>query len=133
MKLYRLIIFMGLLFVIIMGLFSKFYSGLFSTWINNYVASIFYEIFWVWLGALIWPSISPSLVAIWVFIATSVLEFMQLWNPRILTIMRSHILGKLLLGTSFDWWDFLYYAVGCLLAALVLITVKNKIEVQNHS
>lgn len=132
MKRYRLIILMCLIIVIPIGWFSKFYSGPFDGWINDSVSSIFYEMFWVWLVVLIWPHLSPISVGVGVFLVTSILEFLQLWNPPILAMMRSHIIGKLLLGTTFDWWDFLYYAIGCILAALVLITVRNKIGLPNH-
>ncbi|WP_232285690.1 ribosomal maturation YjgA family protein [Crocosphaera chwakensis] len=56
-----------------------------------------------------------KLIPIYVFIITCLLEILQLWNPPILALMRSHILGKLLLGTTFSWWDFPHYVIGCLL------------------
>ena len=46
---------------------------------------------------------------------TCVLEFLQEWNPPLLVMIRSFFLGRALIGTSFGWWDFSHYVLGCLI------------------
>ncbi|MBE9036881.1 DUF2809 domain-containing protein [aff. Roholtiella sp. LEGE 12411] len=59
-------------------------------------------------------------IPLWVFVITCILEFLQLWHPRLLEEIRATLIGKWLLGTTFVWWDFPYYALGCVLGWLWL-------------
>jgi hypothetical protein len=127
MKRYQLVIFIAIVILVPLGFASKFYRGPLDDWFNNSLGGVLYEMFWVWLAVLIWPHLSPIWTAVWVFIITSILEILQLWNPPILAMMRSHIVGRLLLGTTFSWWDFVYYIIGCVLAAWLLILAKKKV------
>ena len=59
-------------------------------------------------------------IAVGVLLATCVLEFLQLWHPPWLQVMRSTFLGESLFGTSFSWWDFPAYVVGAVVGWIVL-------------
>ncbi len=120
MKKYRIIILICLIFTVILGLATKFYEGIFSEWLNNSFSSIFYEAFWIFLVIFIRPQLPPGLVAFLVFLVTSLLEFLQLWKPPFLQAIRATLIGRLLLGNTFVWWDFLYYILGCTLTWIVL-------------
>ncbi|CCQ63282.1 hypothetical protein CWATWH0401_1935 [Crocosphaera watsonii WH 0401] len=48
-----------------------------------------------------------------------------------MALIRSHILGKLLLGTTFSWWDFPHYIIGCLLGWLWLKFI-DKLSYKSH-
>ena len=110
-----------LLIVIGMGFFFKFYNGFGREWFNNSGAAIFYEIFWCLFAYLFVKSRRAIFqIPLWVFIITCILEFLQLWHPPLLQQMRSTLIGRLLLGTTFSWWDFFYYATGCILSWLYL-------------
>jgi hypothetical protein len=52
-----------------------------------------------------------------VFAVTCALEVLQLWHPAPLEAVRGTFLGRTLLGTTFVWWDFPHYALGCALGA----------------
>ncbi|MBD2484869.1 DUF2809 domain-containing protein [Planktothrix sp. FACHB-1365] len=127
-KQYQQIILISLIALIPIGLASKFYKGPFDVWLNNSVGGVFYEMFWVLLVVLINPILSPGWVAFWVFIVTSILEFAQLWKPPFLEVIRTTLLGRLLLGTTFSWWDFPYYIIGCGLAWLGLKYLKSYLK-----
>jgi hypothetical protein len=127
-KQYQHIILISLIALIPIGLASKFYKGPFDVWLNNSVGGIFYEMFWVLLVVLINPILSPGWVAFWVFIVTSSLEFAQLWKPEFLEVIRATLLGRLLLGTTFSWWDFPYYIIGCGLAWFGLKYLKYSLK-----
>ena len=112
----RTLILLSILFVVPLGLYSKYYQGVGSIWVNDYGAAIWYEVFWCLFAFNFFSGKKAiKLIPICVFILTCLLEILQLWNPPILAFMRSHILGKLLLGTTFSWWDFPHYVLGCLL------------------
>ncbi|MEH2192618.1 MAG: DUF2809 domain-containing protein [Nostoc sp.] len=54
------------------------------------------------------------------FVITCILEFLQLLHPPLLNEIRATLVGKLLLGTTFVWWDFPHYGLGCVLGCLWL-------------
>ncbi|MBW4663380.1 MAG: DUF2809 domain-containing protein [Chroococcus sp. CMT-3BRIN-NPC107] len=114
-------IIISLLIVIGMGFFFKFYHGLGRQWFNNSGAAVFYEIFWCLFAYWFVKGRSAvNQIPLGVFIITCLLEILQLWHPPLLEQMRSTRIGRLLLGTTFSWWDFLYYAIGCIFGWLWL-------------
>lgn len=108
----RLIILLVLIFVIPIGFSTKFYSGPAEEWINNSVGGLIYEVFWCLVLFFLFPKSKPFRIALWVFIITCCLEFLQLWHPFFLETIRNTFIGKTLLGSSFNWFDFPYYIVG---------------------
>ncbi len=102
-----------LLFIIPIGFYSKFYRGPAAEWVNDSLGGVFYEWFWCLLLLLIWPFMRPALIASIVLIGTCALEFLQLWHPPLLQVLRSTFIGRTLLGTTFFWSDIPYYFIGC--------------------
>ncbi|WP_324238624.1 DUF2809 domain-containing protein [Okeania sp.] len=117
---------------VILGLATKFYEGMFAEWLNNSFSSIFYEACWILLVILIRPQLSPGLVSFWVFLVTSFLEFLQLWKPPFLQAIRATLIGRLLLGNSFSWWDFWYYVLGCTLTWMILRYLRIYLVEKNN-
>jgi hypothetical protein len=109
-------LFLSITLIVIAGLLTKQYSGWGREWINDSAGDILYEIFWCLTLFALFPyknRIVP--ICLGVFIFTCGLEFLQLYNPPFLEAWRSHFLGKLILGTTFSWWDFPHYLLGCIL------------------
>lgn len=75
-----------------------------------------YVLFWTLAVAVLKPRISAWRLAASVFLATCALEFLQAWHPGWLEAIRRTLPGRLILGTTFDWFDFPPYAVGAVLA-----------------
>lgn len=124
----------SLLIVIAMGFFFKFYTGFGREWFNNSGAAIFYEIFWCLFAYLLIKGRSAiTQIPLWVFIVTCILEFLQLWHPPLLEQMRSMLVGRLLLGTTFSWWDFPHYAIGCIFGWLWLRQLDRKSNAKYQS
>lgn len=122
----RLYTILSLLIVLAMGFIFKFYTGFSYQWFNNHGAAIFYEIFWcLFAFLLVSGRKAVRQIPLWVFVITCGLEFLQLWNPLTLALFRSTFLGRMLIGTTFSWWDFPHYAVGCVLGWLWLRQVKK--------
>jgi hypothetical protein len=101
------------------GFLAKFYSGPGQAWVRDYGAGVLYEIFWCLVFFLVWPRRQATRkIAAGVFFGTSFLEVLQLWRPWFLEQIRSTFLGSALIGTTFVWWDFPHYALGCLIGWL---------------
>ncbi|NDJ24161.1 DUF2809 domain-containing protein [Nostoc sp. B(2019)] len=116
-----LFIIISLLIVVVMGFFFKYYTGTAYQWFNDYGAAVFYEIFWCLFAFLFVRSKAAVIqIPLWVFVITCILEFLQLWHPPLLEEIRATLIGKWLLGTTFAWWDFPHYALGCVLGWLWL-------------
>ena len=110
-----------LIFIIVpIGFYSKFYSGPGKDWINNSLGGVLYEIFWCLFIFLFLIKIKIWKIAVSVFIATCILEVMQLWHPHSLEYIRSFFLGRTLIGTSFSWFDFIYYFIGSIIGYVLL-------------
>lgn len=123
----------SLLIVIGMGFFFKFYNEFGQQWLNNHGAAIFYEIFWCLFAFLFINSRKAvNKITIWVFVVTCILEFLQLWHPPLLDQMRSTLVGRLLLDSTFSWWDFPYYAIGCILDWLWLRKISTTSYAKNY-
>jgi hypothetical protein len=99
--------------VIPAGLYCKVYSGPAANWVHNSLSGVLYELFWCLLVSILFERIKPWTIAVSVLIATCLLEFMQLWHPPFLELVRSTFVGRTLLGTSFTWLDFPHYLAGC--------------------
>jgi hypothetical protein len=94
-----------------LGYFIRFH-GLGPEWLNDFLGSVVYEMFWITLFSGIWPKVQPLKIAVTVCLATCALEFLQLWHPPVLQILRANPFGRLILGTTFSWLDFPAYFAG---------------------
>lgn len=129
LRTHRLTVFASLLIIVPLGFVSKLYNGPGAWWFNNYAGGVLYEIFWCLMIALLWPGVPSLLTAVCVFLVTCFLEFLQLWNPRFLQMVRATFIGRTLIGTTFSWWDSPYYLTGCL-AGWLWVDFLGKTRIQ---
>jgi hypothetical protein len=109
----------SLLAVVPLGFLFKFYSGPGRKWFNDYGAGLIYEVFWILIVFLFFPKKKlVNKIPLWVFVITCALEVLQLWHPKFLETIGSYFIGAALIGTTFSWWDFPHYAIGCYLGWL---------------
>jgi hypothetical protein len=101
-------ILVALLLVVPLGFATKLGSG----WVQQGLGGTFYVLFFILLVLFIHPSLSPVKAAAGVLAATCALEILQLWHPPFLETVRTSFLGRTLLGTTFGWPDFFFYALG---------------------
>lgn len=111
----QLAVIFSLIVITPIGFLTKAYHGIAAHWVNDSFSGLLYVIFWCLVVYFLLPNASPKKIAFWVFIVTDLLEIAQLWHPPFLEYLRSFYLGKVLLGTTFTWSDFLYYAAGALI------------------
>ena len=111
------------------GFLFKWYSGPAHRWFNYYGAAVMYEIFWCMVIFLFCPrKEATTKVAVGVFLVTSFLEILQLWHPWFLQQVRSTFWGRALLGTTFVWWDFPYYVLGCFIGWLCMRVISKTFD-----
>jgi hypothetical protein len=124
----RLSVLISLLFVGSTGLYLwRFYNGPHRLWMNYYISSIFYEVFWCLVIFFFCPHKAyPTRIAIAVFAATCLLELLQLCQAPLLVAIRRTFLGKALIGTDFVWQQFPYYAIGSFIGWLWLRLLAPK-------
>jgi len=111
------------------GFLTKAYQGPLAHWVNDSLGGLLYVTFWCLIAAFINLQWSEKSIAVAVLLITSLLEFAQLWHPPFLTWLRSFYLGKVVLGTTFVWSDFIYYVLGAWLGWWWLKKIKTKIPV----
>ena len=117
---------LSLLLLIPVGFYSKFYNGPAFVWVNNSLGGMFYEIFWCLVVFLFLNKITPWKIAFSVFVITCSLEFLQLWHPPFLEIIRSTFIGRTVIGTTFAWSDYIYYVAGSLTGWIWIELLKHK-------
>jgi len=125
MSKYRLLIVLALIVIVPVGFLTKFYTGPAQLWVNNSLGGLFYEIFWCLSFAFLVPTSKPIKIALWVFIATCSLEFLQLWHPPFLEFVRNNFIGRTILGNSFNWSDFPYYIIGSSMGYAILTIIMS--------
>jgi len=105
-----------LLLVAPLGIYFAGYDGPGRWWLNNGVASVCYELFFILLAFMIRPRRGAVVrIPIIVCLVTIAVEFLQLWQPAPLQAVRATWPGQALLGNAFAWSDLPAYPLGCLL------------------
>jgi Protein of unknown function (DUF2809) len=94
------------------GFYTKSYRGPASDWVNHSLGGTFYVIFWCLVVRCIAPKGSAARIAGAVLVATCCIEFLQLWHPPFLEVLRRDFAGAAILGTTFEWSDFPPYFLG---------------------
>ncbi len=74
---------------------------------------------------LVRPRATATQAAAGGFMLTCAVEVLQLWQPAWLQAIRATRLGGAALGTTFSWGDFAPYAVGAILACILIALVRS--------
>jgi glycopeptide antibiotics resistance protein len=85
---------------------------------------VFYVLFFAVLITIPFPKLAPWQAALFAYLYTCGVEFLQLWHP--LDSFRATLFGKILLGSNFDPTDFVYYTLGGLVSFGVLRLMLQK-------
>jgi len=118
-----------ILFLIPVGFFSKKYTGGGATFINTQLGGFIYVVWWIFLFSILFPKHSILKISGIVFLITSILEFTQLMGNDLLITIRKYYIGRLLIGTTFNPIDFIWYFFGAIFAFVMLKRI-NKLAVQ---
>ncbi len=111
-------------FVVVSGIgfwMWRYYRGAAQYWIRFYVSGSVYVVMWSLLFFFFLPTENNTIrIPVLVLLGTCFLEVLQLWKPGFLQQIRSTLLGAGILGTDFVWLQFPFYALGALVAVVVL-------------
>jgi len=112
-----------------LGIGSKLYRGPGSTFIVGYSGGFIYVWLWIFVVLAVRPGLSISRVTVGVFVATCMVEVLQLvrgvpW----LDAFRSTFVGHGLLGSTFSWGDFVCYALAAGVAPFMVRAVERAVE-----
>ena len=110
--------------IVPVGLASKLYEGPGQPWVRGQVGGTLYVVFWILAALLAWPRVPVRVVAVTVLALSSTLELLQLWQTPALAGIRSTFIGHALIGSSFSWWDFPHYLLGCLLGGALAVALR---------
>jgi len=108
--------------IVPLGFCTKFYTGPAANWVHDSLGGVFYVLFWCLVAAWLFPRSAPGKIAVIVLLVTCALEFLQLWHPAFLELLRGYFIGQAILGDCFTWSDFPYYFIG---SALGWVWVKR--------
>jgi hypothetical protein len=112
----RLRIGVALPVITLCGFYTKFYHGPCETWMHLYAGDIFYPLFWIFVIFFLRPDTAPWGAAAAVFLFSVAIEFTQLLSTPLLIDIRSHFIGRTLIGEGFALLDIFYYLIGCVAA-----------------
>lgn len=110
------------------GLLTKVYTGFGSDFVTDYMGGIIYVMFFIVLAALVFPEANPIMISLIVLSITCLIEFSQLIQNDLLNSLRTHFLIRLLIGSVFNIFDFIFYVIGAVLGYGVFMILRNRIE-----
>ena len=111
-----------LLVVTPLGFLFKFYTGPGRWWFNDYGVGVLYEIFWILVVFFFFPTKkAANRIPPWVLAITTLIKILQRYHPWYLEKIRLYFLGSVFIGTTFSWWDFLHYTIGCFIGWILAI------------
>jgi len=115
---------LALIAVIVIGMWLRF-SAPFPPWLRDATGAAPYVVCWALVFAICSGRSRPWAYSNWAFLLTVALEFAQLWRPPWLLAVRKTYAGRLMLGTTFSWWDFPAYFAGLLLSVILLKSLSG--------
>jgi Protein of unknown function (DUF2809) len=113
----RLIFFVNILAIVPLGCIVRF-SHILPEYLAHIAGDIAYEILLVSIGVCIYPSANRRLIALWVFWITCGIELLKLYQAPWFQSIRTTLAGRLIFGSTFDWWNFGIYLFGTYLGWL---------------
>ncbi|MCU0551228.1 MAG: DUF2809 domain-containing protein [Leptolyngbya sp. Prado105] len=122
---YRIDLLLTMIVIVPLGYFVRF-TTTFPWWLTDISGSLAYQIFWIALVQFCFPTFSIVKTAIGVFCFSCGVEFLQLYQPAWLQVIRATLPGRLVLGNTFLWSDFPPYAIGCFLGWLWMKVLRHK-------
>jgi hypothetical protein len=114
---------LALFAAIVSGYWLRFHAPL-PAWLRDASGGALYVVAWALVLKLAVEK-KARWCAIWALVVTCAIEFSQLWRPSWLVAFRRTLPGRLLLGSYFNWWDFLPYFAGAWLAYEMLKTLAG--------
>jgi hypothetical protein len=109
----------GLVAVIALGLASRKFPAMLPAFLGKHPGDALWALM-VFLGlAFCQPRAATRNIAALAFTLSCLVEFSQLYQTAWLNEIRGTVLGHLVLGSTFTWFDIAAYAVGIVIGAMI--------------
>jgi len=95
-----------------LGILTKFYAGPGSSFVSNHLGGVIYVVFFIFLASLFFPKTNALKLSLIVLAITCLLEITQLIQTKFLNELREYFVVHALIGSSFNWNDVPFYAIG---------------------
>lgn len=125
---YRSLLLINIILIIPLGYAVRFSPGPAPEWLNDFLGSLAYQLFWILFVLFLYPRASLIWTAVGVCLFSCGLEFLQLWQPPWLQSLRATLPGRLVLGNTFTLSDFPPYFIGSFLGWLWVRWMYNIID-----
>jgi hypothetical protein len=116
--------------VFITALYTKEYRGQYQMIINNNIGGVFYVLFGSLLFSVIFRHRKLYLPVLLALGFTCLLEIIQWFRFPFMLELTSVKALAYVFGNTFSWLDFVYYAIGALIAFVVLVLLKHNESVK---
>lgn len=123
---YRCALLAGIVLIIPLGYFVRFSKELHAPLLQDIGGSLAYQILMMLGLAFLFPRLPLVKCAVGVFVFSCAVEVLQLWQAHFILAVRATWPGRVILGTTFNWWDFPPYALGCVLGWFVLSALRRR-------
>ena len=120
-----------LLILIPLGFLTKVYSGFGSEFVTNYLGGVIYVVFFIVLASLVFPKTTPLKISLIVLCVTCLLEFSQFIQLDFLNSLRKHFMIRALIGSVFNFLDFVFYVSGTFLGFFVLRAINGETKTKD--
>jgi hypothetical protein len=110
----RLIFLVNILGIVPLGCVVRF-SHILPEYFHHVAGDIAYAMLLMFLGVFIYICADRRQIAVGAFLVTCGIELLKLYQAPWFQSIRATLAGRLVLGSTFDWWNFPIYAIGCYL------------------
>lgn len=125
-KPYRMALLAGMMGIIPLGYVVRFSKALNAPLLQDIGGSLAYQVLLMFGVAFLFPRLSLVKCAAAVFVFSCAVELLQLWQAPFIRGIRATWPGRVILGTTFNWWDFPPYALGCMLGWMVIRQLRQR-------
>ena len=108
-----------------LALATRWYPQYFFDLVVKYGGDVIWSGMFLFFLRIFFAKTSLWKLALCSYVFGVLIEFSQLYRPAWLVAFRRTFIGKTLLGSGFLWSDIVCYAIGTLLAMLLIILIEK--------
>ncbi|MYN39762.1 DUF2809 domain-containing protein [Duganella sp. FT109W] len=111
--------------VIAVGLASRRFPAMLPAAAGKYPGDVLWTMMVFFGLAVIWPRLGVMRLTVAALAISYAVEFSQLYQAPWINALRTHPLGHLVLGSTFNWPDLAAYTIGAVLAMLLELALRR--------
>jgi Protein of unknown function (DUF2809) len=119
------------IFCVWLALATRQYTGFFHPLIVTYGGDIIWAGMFLFFMRIFFLHTSLLKLAVICYAIGVAVEFLQLYEGAWYVQLKQYYIGRLLLGVGFLWSDLLCYAIGTVLAYVIILLIEKKLIPKN--